>query len=83
MLGPVGSTESRLGSHVCGAYYYGMDKNGNMQTVSYIIAIVTTAMMSIYCLFHTIRHSVPLHFIQLPSFRKLLRDKVRNLYAKV
>lgn len=83
MPGPVGGTESRLGSHFCGAYYYRMGKNGNMQTVSYIIAIVTIAMMSINCLFHTIRHSVSLHFIQLPSFRKGLKDKeVWTLYAK-
>lgn len=80
MPGPVGGTESRLGSHFCGAYYYRMGKTCK---VSYIIATVTIAMMSINCLFHTIRYSVSLHFIQLPSFRKVLKDKeVWTLYAK-
>lgn len=53
MPDPVAGTENRLGSCFYGAYYCQMDK----RKVNYIITTVIITMMSINCLFHSIRHS--------------------------
>lgn len=58
MPGPLADTENRLGPSFCGAYYRRTGKRGSVQNVNHVPAIVTTAMVSLKCLFHTIRQAL-------------------------
>lgn len=85
MPGPVADTENSLGSSFCGAYYCRMGKRGSIQKVNYITAIVTTAMGSINCLFHTIGQALLCSYILFGYFlvRKYPRRRKLGLrYTK-